>query len=83
MLFEVSKKLDASELRELVFMCRHDIPEGSEDSIQDVLTLFKELENQNCLGIDRLDTLKETLTMLKKRPLHKKVVEFEIKRKGM
>ena len=83
MLFEISKKLDANELPELVFMCRDDIPKVSEDSIQDVLTLFKELEKQNCLGIDRLNTWKEILKMLKKRSLLKKVADFEIKRKGM
>ena len=64
-------------------MCRDDITEGSEDRIQDVLTLFKELEKENHLGIDRLDTLKEILTRMKKRSLLKKVEEFEIKRKGL
>ena len=83
LLFEISEKLNANELKKLVFMCRDDIPNGSEDSIQDVLTLFKKLENQNCLGIDRMEMLKETLKMLKKRSLLKKVEEFQIKRKGM
>ena len=82
LLYEISTKIDANELPRLVFMCRDDIAKGSEDSIQDVLTLFKELENQNRLEIDRLDTLKEILKKVKKRTLLKKVEEFEIRRKG-
>ena len=62
-------------------MCRDDIEAGSEDRIQDVLTLFKELEKENHLRIDRLDTLKEILPRMKKRSLLKKVEEFDIKRK--
>lgn len=83
LLFEISKKLDENELPRLIFMCREEIAKGSGRNIQDVLTLFEELEKQNCLGIDRLDTLKEILTRMKKRPLLKKVEEFEIKRKGI
>ena len=83
LLFEISKKLDKNELPRLIFMCREEIAEGSEESIRDVLTLFKELEKQNRLGIDRLDTLKEILKQMKKRPLLKKVEEFEIRRKGI
>jgi len=83
LLFDISRKINTNELPRLVFMCRDDITEGSEDRIQDVLTLFKELEKENHLGIDRLDTLKEILTRMKKRSLLKKVEEFEIKRKGL
>ena len=83
LLFDISKRINANELPRLVFMCRDDIAAGSEDRIQDVLTLFKELEKENHLGIDRLDTLKEILTRMKKRSLLKKVEEFEIKRKGL
>lgn len=83
LLFEISKKLDENELPRLIFMCREEIAEGSEENIRDVLTLFKELEKQNRLGIDRLDTLKEILKQMKKRSLLKKVEEFEIRRKGI
>ena len=82
LLFEISKKLDENELPRLIFMCREEIAEGSEENIRDVLTLFKELEKQHRLGIDRLDTLKEILKQMKKRSLLKKVEEFEIRRKG-
>ncbi|KAL9959130.1 hypothetical protein ACROYT_G036218 [Oculina patagonica] len=82
LLFEISEKLDGNKLPRLVFMCRNKIAKGREENIQDVLTLFKELEQHHSLGIDRLDTLKEILTQMKKRPLLKKVEEFEIKRKA-
>ena len=82
LLFEISRKIDAAELKRLVFMCRDDLAKGSKDSIKDVLTLFEELEKQNYLGIDHLDTLKNILALLKKKSLLKKVKEFEITRKG-
>ncbi|XP_078345172.1 uncharacterized protein LOC144630676 isoform X5 [Oculina patagonica] len=82
LLFEISKKIDEEELPKLIFMCRDEIAKGSEENIGDVLALFKELEKHNSLGIDRLDTLKEILTQMKKRSLLKKVEEFEIKRKA-
>ena len=82
LLFEISRKLDAEELQRLLFMCRNAIAKGSKRNIQDVLTLFEELERNNHLGIDRLDTLKGILTQMKKRSLLKKVEEFEIRRKG-
>lgn len=83
LLYEISKKLDENELPRLIFMCREKIAESSEEKVRDVLTLFKELEKRNGLGIDRLDTLKEILKQMKKRPLLKKVEEFEIRRKGI
>lgn len=83
LLFEISRKLDVDELQRLLFMCRKEIAKGSERNIRDVLTLFEELERNNRLAIDRLDTLKEILTRMKKRSLLKKVEEFEIRRKGI
>jgi len=83
LLYEISKKIDENELPRLIFMCREEIAERSEEKVRDVLTLFKELEKRNRLGIDRLDTLKEILKQMKKRSLLKKVEEFEIRRKGI
>ena len=83
LLYEINGKLDENELPKLVYMCKDEIGKGSGGNIRDVLTLFDELEKQNRLGIDRLDTLKEILTQMKKRSLLKKVEEFEIKRKGI
>lgn len=66
LLFEISRKLDVSELQRLLFiMCRKDIAKGSQGSIRDVLTLFEELERNNRLGIDHLDILKQILTQIK------------------
>lgn len=83
LLYEISKKLDENELPRLIFMCREEIAESSEENVRDVLALFKELEKRNRLGIDRLDTLKEILKQMKKRSLLKKVEEFERRRKGI
>jgi len=82
LLFEISEKLDVNKLPRLLFMCREEIAKGSQRNIRDVLTLFEELERNNSLGIDRLDTLKEILTQIKKPSLLKKVREFEIRRKA-
>ena len=83
LLFEISEKLDVNKLPRMLFMCRGEILKGSERNIRDVLTLFEELERNNSLEIDRLDTLKELLTQMKKPSLLKKVREFEIRRKGI
>lgn len=80
LLFEISEKVADFLLPRLVFMCRGKI--SNEDNVRDVLTLFKELEGRNYLGIDRLDTLKGILTQSRKRPLLKKVEEFERRRKA-
>ena len=63
-------------------MCTKKISEGSEGTIKSARGLFKELEKQGYLGIDRLENLKEILKQLKKRSMLKKVEEFEIKRRG-
>ena len=82
LLYDISGKIDANQLERLVFMFRKYIPRGDQDSIKDVLTLFKVLEQQGSLRIDNLEMLKETLTILKAKSLLKKVKEFEVKRKG-
>ena len=63
-------------------MCTKKISEGSEGTIKSARGLFKELEKQGYLGIDRLESLKDILKQLKKRSMLKKVEEFEIKRRG-
>ena len=83
LLYEISEKLNESDLRRLVFMCSDEIPENSVENIRDVLALFRELEKHNRLGIDLLDILKDILKQMKKRSLLKKVEEFETRRKGI
>ena len=63
-------------------MCTNKISKGSEGTIKSTLELFKELEKQGHLGIDRLENLKLILIQLKKRSMLMKVEEFAIKRKG-
>ena len=82
LLFEISERLDElNVLRRLLFMCRGKLASGSEDNIQDALSLFKELEEQNKLGADRLEVMKELLKRFKEWSLFGKVRKFESKRK--
>lgn len=69
------------DVERLVVICRGKISEESEGRIQDVRSLFKELENQNKLGIHRLDILKEILTETENHSLLKEVEEFQERRR--
>ena len=80
LLFEISGKLD--DLVRLKFMCRGKFAEDRTDQIQDVLTLFQELEKKKSLGIDKLEVLKDVLCQMKKKQLFNKVEQFETRRKG-
>ena len=82
LLFEISERLDELNVRErLIFMCRGKLAPGSEDSIHDALSLFKELEERDCLGPDRLEIVKDILKRLKEWVLFGKVKTFQSKRK--
>ena len=72
---------ELNDVKRLVVICRGKISEESEGHIQNVLSLFKELENQNNLGIHRLGILKEILTETENHDLLKEVEEFEERRK--
>ena len=67
-------------LEQLVAICRDRIPEERHGSIQDVRSLFKELEINDSLGIDQLEVLKEILTQKVKTDLLQEVVELEERR---
>ena len=67
-------------LEELVAICRDRIPEERHGSIQDVRSLFKELEINDSLGIDQLEVLKEILTQKVKTDLLQEVAELEERR---
>ncbi|KAL9984366.1 hypothetical protein ACROYT_G006651 [Oculina patagonica] len=71
---------ELNDLERLVAMCKGKVSEESEGRIQDVRSLIKELEKQNKLGYDRLDTLKGILTEIEKNDLVKEVEEFEEQR---
>lgn len=82
LLDKIIRALDElNELERLIAMCRGNIPEESEDQIRDVRSLFKELENQNNLGIYHLDILKVILTEMENNELLKEVEKFEERRK--
>lgn len=72
---------ELNDVERLVFICRGKISEESEGQIQDVRSLFQELENQNNLGIHRLGILKEILTETENRGLLKEVEKFQERRK--
>ena len=71
---------ELNELERLVSICREKITEESQGKVQDVRSLFKELESNDWLGIDCLDILKEILTQTEKSDLLKEVEEFEQRR---
>ena len=82
LLFEISQRLEElNVLDRLLFMCRGKLSSGSEDNIQDVLTLFKELEEQNNLGINRMEVIKGLLKSFKEWSFFGRVKDFESKRK--
>ena len=83
LLFDISEKINANELRKMVYLCIDDLPKGTRrDSFEDALALFDVLETKNRLGIDNTQILKGMLQNLPKKPLLRKVEDFEIKRKG-
>lgn len=81
LLLKISRKLGELNIRELVFLCREKLRDDNQPNIQDVLSLFKELEDQNYLGIDRLEHLKELLKAVREWALFKQVKKFETKRR--
>ena len=72
---------ELNDLERLVSMCRDKVPEELEGSICDVRSLFKVLEDNSRLGINRLHTLKEILTELEKEDLIREVEEFQRRRR--
>ena len=82
LLFAISRKLDElNALDHLLFMCRGKLAPGSEGNIHDTLSLCKELEENNNLGIDRLQLMKRLLRGVEDWALLEKVEKFECKRK--
>ena len=71
---------ELNDLERLVSICGEKITEERQGNVQDVRSLFKELESNDWLGIDCLDTLKEILTQMEKSDLLKEVEEFERRR---
>lgn len=84
LLLEISERLDQmAVLERLVFSCREMLAAVSSghDSIQDTLSLFRQLEESKWLGINRLQVLKDLLKGVKEWSLFGKVRNFESARK--
>ena len=64
-------------LEELSAIFSDRIPEEKHGSIQDVRSLFQELENNDSLGTDHFVVLKKILTQKKQTELLREVEEFE------
>ena len=78
LLEQIIRVLDElNDLERLISICRGNITEGRRASIHDVRSLFKELESNDCLGIECLEIVKEILTQTEKTDLLKEVKEFE------
>lgn len=72
---------ELSDVERLIAFCRMEVPEfANESNIQDARSLFKELENLNCLGIDCFGVLKEILTKTEQRELLREVQVMEKRR---
>ena len=81
LLNQIIRALDElNDLERLVSICGRKIPGERQGNIRDVRSLFKELENNHCLGINRLDILKEILAQTEKNDLLMAVKEFEERR---
>ena len=82
LLYEVSKNIAwITERERLLFICKIFLPDGCENDIQDVLSLLIKLEEEDQLGIDSLDVLKDLLKRMGKWDLLHIVEKFENKRK--
>ena len=78
LLEQIIRELDElNDLERLISICKGNITEQRRASIHDARSLFKELETEDCLGIDRLKIVKEILTQTEKTDLLKEVEEFE------
>ena len=78
LLEKVISSLDAlDDLERLIVICRGSVREGN---IEDVRSLFRELENQENLEIDYLDVVKNILAETESNELLKELEEFEERR---
>ena len=71
---------ELNDVERLLSICREKVPPERQGNIPDVRSLFKELENNNCLGINRLGILKEILVQTEKSDLLTTVKDFEERR---
>ena len=81
LLNQITRALDElNDLERLVSICGRRIPRERKGNIRDVRSFFEELENNDCLGINRLHILKEILAQTDKSDLLMAVKEFDERR---
>ncbi|XP_022778232.1 uncharacterized protein LOC111319752 isoform X2 [Stylophora pistillata] len=81
LLEKIIRALDElNDLERLIAICADNIREESEGNIDDVRSLFEELEKHENLGIDCLDVVKVILAEMGKTDLLREVEEFEERR---
>ena len=81
LLEQIIRVLDElNDLERLVSICGGKIAEERQSNVLNVRSLFEELEENDWLGTDCLDTLKEILTLTEKSDLLKEVEKFEQRR---
>ena len=82
LLYAICRKLDElNALDQLLSMCRGKLAPGSEGNIRNTRSLCDKLEENNKLGIDRLQLVKRLLRGVEDWALLEKVEKFECKRK--
>ena len=82
LLYAICRKLDElNALDQLLSMCRGKLAPGSEGDIRNTRSLCDKLEENNKLGIDRLQVMKRLLRGVEDWALLEKVEKFECKRK--
>ena len=82
LLYVICRKLDElNALDQLLSMCRGKLAAGSEGNIRNTRSLCDKLEENNKLGIDRLQLMKRLLRGVEDWVLLEKVKKFECKRK--
>ncbi len=81
LLEKIVLKLSEYDVRRLIEVCGQHLAADREGHINDVHTLFKELESKNRLGADCLRILKKILKETGEEDLLKEVEDFEMKKR--
>ena len=82
LLFRISKRLDdINDLEHILFICRGKLQHQADQDIHNTLSLLRKLEDNNFLGVDYLQLVKDILKAVEEWDLHEKVVKFERKRR--
>ena len=79
LLYDVSEEIDwQTKRKRLLYIFKGFLPDICENDITDIISLLTKLEEENLLGIDRLDVLKDLLKRIEKWDLFQRVRQFEI-----